>query len=251
MKKYFLLFLFICTMTGLRAASPDALFELGNKAYQRLQFDSAAHHYQQIEKQGLNSADLQFNLGNCYYKLKQVAPAIWHYERALALNPSDEDARANLNLANLLVIDKITPVPSLFYQRWLNALYKAYPADKMARASIASAWFILLSILLFLLSSSSNLKKFCFFSGALATVFLILCLLFAVQSKNKAEEAKDAILFASSAYIKSSPDSKSQDLFILHEGVKMQLLDHIGDWYRVRIANGNEGWIQQENFRTI
>ena len=253
MKKYILLLflLFLSTLSGLRAASSDGLFEQANKAYQRLQFDSAAKYYEQIESQGLASADLHYNLGNCYYKLKQVAPAILHYEKALKINPADEDARANLALANLLVVDKITPVPTLFYQQWLNGFSKQFPSDKLARFSIYCAWFILLSIVLFLLTGSGTWKKTFFFSGLLASILLILSLTLAFKNEQQESSEGAAILFSSSAYIKSSPDVKSQDLFILHEGVKMQLLDQIGDWCRIRIANGNEGWIEKDEIRVI
>lgn len=251
MKKHFLLLLFLCTLSGLRAASSDALFDQANKAYQRLQFDSAAKCYEQIESQGLTSADLQYNLGNCYYKLKQVAPAILHYEKALKMNPADEDARANLALANLLVVDKITPVPTVFYKQWMQGASTLFPADKLARVSIYCAWFILLSIVLFLLSNSSIWKKTFFFSGLLAGILLLIAVTMAFQNTQKESNAGDAILFSSSSYIKSSPDAKSQDLFILHEGVKMKVLDRISDWCRIRIANGNEGWIKKEDIQPI
>jgi len=59
------------------------------------------------------------------------------------------------------------------------------------------------------------------------------------HSKN----AHEAILISPTVTIKSSPDEKSVDLFVLHEGTKVQLKDQIGNWYEIRIANGSVGWI--------
>ena len=54
---------------------------------------------------------------------------------------------------------------------------------------------------------------------------------------------KEAIIFSPTVTIKSSPDEKSVDLFVLHEGTKVELIDNIGDWYEIRIANGSVGWL--------
>ena len=49
-----------------------------------------------------SSADLAFNLGDAYFRKGALGPAIWAFERALALDPSDEDARYNLDKARKL-----------------------------------------------------------------------------------------------------------------------------------------------------
>ena len=59
------------------------------------------------------------------------------------------------------------------------------------------------------------------------------------------------VINPSKAGVKSSPDDKSVDLFVVHEGTKVTVMDRIGIWKEVRIANGNSGWIQTKAIREI
>jgi SH3-like domain-containing protein len=42
---------------------------------------------------------------------------------------------------------------------------------------------------------------------------------------------------------KSSPDSSGTDLFVLHEGTKVEIEDEVGEWLEIRLSDGNKGWI--------
>ena len=64
-------------------------------------------------------------------------------------------------------------------------------------------------------------------------------------------ERKSAIIFSSGAYIKSSPDENSINLFMLHSGTRVDVLDELQNWKRIRIANGNEGWIPADAIEII
>ena len=55
-----------------------------------------------------------------------------------------------------------------------------------------------------------------------------------------------AIVFAPNVYIKSAPDEQSTDLFILHEGIKVEIIDKVGEWQKLRLADGKVGWIKEE-----
>jgi SH3-like domain-containing protein len=54
-----------------------------------------------------------------------------------------------------------------------------------------------------------------------------------------------------SSYVKSSPDEKGNDLFILHEGTKVEVLDELNDWKKIRIANGTVGWIKSGDIEMV
>ena len=60
-----------------------------------------------------------------------------------------------------------------------------------------------------------------------------------------------AIIFAQSLSVKSSPDSKSTDLFVLHEGVKVELLDSVENWRKIRLPDGKVGWIPGGSIQII
>ncbi len=76
-------------------------------------------------------------------------------------------------------------------------------------------------------------------------------MILASDSHHHALNPDEAIVMAPSAGVKSSPDDKSVDLFVIHEGTKVKVMDRIGNWKEVRIANGNSGWIQTKAIREI
>jgi SH3-like domain-containing protein len=52
--------------------------------------------------------------------------------------------------------------------------------------------------------------------------------------------------------VKSSPSAESsQDLFILHEGTKVEILDQVGSWSNIELADGRQGWIKSSDIETI
>jgi uncharacterized protein YgiM (DUF1202 family) len=69
----------------------------------------------------------------------------------------------------------------------------------------------------------------------------------------KASESKHdtAIIFTESVFVKSSPDDESKNLFLLHTGTKVNIEDEINGWYKIKIADGNDGWLETHNVKKI
>ena len=51
--------------------------------------------------------------------------------------------------------------------------------------------------------------------------------------------------------VKSSPDEKGSDKFVIHEGTKVILLDELNNWVKISIANGSNGWVEKQCFEII
>ena len=75
------------------------------------------------------SADVYYNLGNSYYKAGEIAKAVLNYERALLMKPGNSDIRANLEVARAKTIDKVEPVPEVFFVSWAKALINSMSVD--------------------------------------------------------------------------------------------------------------------------
>lgn len=43
--------------------------------------------------------------------------------------------------------------------------------------------------------------------------------------------------------VKSSPSETGTDLFLIYEGLKVEMTDSIGTWKEVKLADGNQGWL--------
>src|SRR6059036_404081 len=128
MKRWYLvLLLFICQT--LVAQEAVRQFEQANQLYRDGKYDQAAGLYEQVISNGYESAALYYNLGNACFKLKNTPSAILNYERAKRLAPHDEDILYNLRLANLRIVDKIEPIPQIFFIDWWRSLVNTFSSS--------------------------------------------------------------------------------------------------------------------------
>lgn len=233
------------------AGQEAVLFNQANKLYMDQSYEKAAEAYEKLVATGKVAPEVYFNLGNAYYKTGNVAAAVLNYERARRLRPSDADIAYNLRMANLTTIDKIEPVPQLFYEKWWEDFVYEGSINTRALIAVILFWGALLIAAVYLFTNSVIIKKATFF----LTLMLVLagsftCYLTYLQNRHL-NDHRAAIIFAASAYAKSSPDEKSANLFLLHAGTRIEVLDELKGWKKVRIANGNEGWIASDAIEII
>ena len=243
MKKISILILTVMFSVAVMAQNADERFEQANEAYNEGLYDQALTGYSAIETEGLESSVLFYNMGNTYYKMKDYPHAILYYEKALKLDPSDEDTRVNLEIANLAVVDKINPIPQSFLKRWWNSLRAAFPADGWAWLGVALFALLLACLFVFLMSRRTGLRKAGFFVGLVALVCLAFSVVFAIESQRRLTRQNEAIVMTPTVTVKSSPSTESVDLFVLHEGTKVWILDSARDRNKIRIADGSVGWL--------
>lgn len=223
---------------------PGDIFENANKNYQEKNFTHAIEDYGRLVDEGYVSSELFFNLGNAYFKTNNIANAIINYERAKLLSPDDEDILFNLKLANLRIVDKIEPVPELFILKWLKNIINGRTADQWATWAVVFLWVTFSFGCLFLFFNQAILKRIGFFIGVIFLLLTIISVIFGIR-KNRIDTIHPyAIVFVQNSYIKSAPDFQSTDLFILHEGVKVQIVETTHEWNKIKLADGKVGWIK-------
>lgn len=249
MKKIILLLFFYTLIV--RTGEIEHQFDLANQHYRNSEFGKAAEIYENILNNGFHSPELYYNLGNVYFKLDNIAAAILYYERAKLLSPSDEDINFNLKIANLKVVDKIETIPKVFFIEWWYNLTNVNNSSEWSKFSIIFLWTVLLSFVILKIVKSIALRKLTFILGIIFLFMSFLTLGFAyTQYKNENSKAS-AIIFAQNVTIKSSPDISGKDLFILHEGVKVEILDSVENWKKIKLADGKIGWIPGDALRII
>jgi len=106
--------------------------------------------------------------------------------------------------------------------------------------------------LLFILSPSVAGRRTGFFTGLVMILFAAFSLTFSIWQKKDYMRADDAIVMRPVTSVKSSPSSEaSKDLFILHEGTKVKIIDEVGSWNNIELADGRQGWIPSGDIETI
>jgi tetratricopeptide (TPR) repeat protein len=251
MKHFCLIFLILSLITLTSAEEVQILFDRANELYRTGDYKNAAAIYNNIIKNGYNNSSLYYNLANSYFKSDNLAGAIVNYERAKKISPNDEDINYNLRIVNLKVVDKIEPVPTLFFFEWWNSISKIFTSDSWAVLMIIALWNGLILVSLYRIAKTSLLRRI-FFFGAL---FLICSALVAgvyTLKQNQIERNENmAIIYSPSVTVKSSPDENGTDLFILHEGVKVEVLDKIEKWEKIKLADGKIGWLLSDTVEII
>ena len=61
----------------------------------------------------------------------------------------------------------------------------------------------------------------------------------------------EAVIFTPTLTVKSSPTKTAVDLFVIHEGTKVKILDTVDGWAKIKISNGSSGWIPLKSLERI
>ncbi len=230
----------------------DSLWTTANQAYMEGRWADAVADYEMISGMGLESAALYCNTGDAYFKDGNIPMAILYYERALKLDPSYEDARYNLELLNNIIQDRIDPVPDFILKVWAKDICYVMDSDAWAVCFLVLLALTLALALLFILGATAAGRRTGFFTGIVTLLLAIASLSFSLWQKNDYMSADDAIVMRPVTSVKSSPSAEaSTDLFILHEGTKVRILDTVGNWNNIELADGRQGWILSKDIEII
>lgn len=233
------------------AQDPEQLAAEAAKAYNVKQYPEAIAKYEKIIDGGYESYALYYNLGNAYYRNNEAAQAILYYEKALKMAPNNEDIKHNIEVANSNLIDKVEMVPELFYKRWWKHVINIMDIDTLAFVNIVLLSLALILIALYISISNIIIRKISFWAGISLLLIFGVGVLAASQRNHYLTTQHEAVIFTQTVNIKSSPDENSKDIFVLHEGTKVKLLDVVAEWQEIRIANGSVGWIKNSDIRKI
>lgn len=234
-----------------KALEPQKLIEQGNNLYKKGLFSQAASQYQVLVDSGYSSYELYYNLGNAYFKAKNTKAAILNYEKAKLLNPRDKDLDYNLSLVRSNLIDKIEIIPDIFFIEWIKSIRNIFSVNSWSFLSIG---FFILSLGLFLwyfFASEINMKKTAFYIGLSLLGFALVSGLFAYSEDRLLDNEKTAIIYVPAVTVKSTPAESGTSLFILHEGTKVQIIDKIDNWHKIKIPDGNQGWVKISDLAKI
>ena len=237
--------LIITILVSISSFASDQLFEKANRTYNNSDYTSAITLYDSILTIGLESSELYYNLGNCHYKAQNWANAIWHYEKSLKLERNDKTIQ-NLELANLKIIDRIEEIPQLFYKKWWSSFISIFNTFSWQLISILIIW---LALTLKILSQFTNYKNKYFLSILYSLLLISIFATYSSYQKNITK--KEAIIFTTSIVVNSEPKTNSTNLFTLHSGSKIEILDTNEEWINIKIANGSSGWIKESGCKVL
>lgn len=232
-------------------AQNETLFEEANTLYNEGKYGEAIDKYTAILETKNHSAPLYFNLANANYKLNNIAPSIFYYEKALQLSPDDSDIRNNIAFARNMTIDAIDTIPEGGLNKLLKNTTNTFSFDNWAKISVALVFCFVILFLIYYFAFSSIRKRFAFIGSLLSLFLLFVSLLFAFHKYNLDKIDNPAIVFAQESKVKSEPNLRSEESFRLHEGTKVQVLDTVNNWKKIKLSDGKTGWVSSDDIKLL
>ena len=248
--------LLMCLSTGAATAAPGQQAQQATKteadsAYVQGDFHRAVSLYEAVLANG-QSADLYYNLGNAYYRLDDITRAVLNYERALKLSPGDADIRFNLQMAQSKTVDKVVPESEMFFVTWYHSVTNLNSVDGWARLALGALALAIVLALVYLFSNPVWMRKVGFFGAAAMLLLFLVSVLFAWQQKREFAHRRGAIIMQGAVPVKSTPAKDGTDLFILHEGTKVNITDDsMREWKEIRVPDGKQGWVEATQIEVI
>ena len=223
-----------------------------DSAYAHEDFIQAAQLYTQLLDSLGGSAQLYYNLGNCYYRQDSIARAILCYERARLLDPSDDDIRMNLEMARAKTVDRVMPASEMFFVSLFHRLVLSLSLQTWAWLGILTFILMLCALAAYFFLPTLSGKKAGFTVAVIALLVCFFANIAAYQQLHKLENRASAVIMSSSVVVKSTPSQSGTDLFILHEGTRVEIEDDaMKEWVEIRMSDGKEGWLQRRDIEVI
>ena len=244
-------FLFVVSLISEADFDADSVFNRANRNYAVENFEEAIRQYNSIVDEGYESPELYFNLGNAFYKISNYPRAILYYEKALLHDPRNENIRFNLEKAQIYIVDQINEIPEFVIKRWWHVIVGLFHSDFWA---VFSLLFFILGIagfLLFALTNRISLRRMGFYTGLVLILFSVLSFVMASEAKSMLVNSNGAIVMTPTVTVKGSPNISSTDLFIIHEGTKVYILDEFDEWFEVVLSDGKQGWISKLDIEPV
>lgn len=239
-------------LTGmLRAAGPEDALKEAETAFAEGNYAKAVEQYKALLEQGYTGSELLYNLGTAALHASDFGTARLALERALLLDPADPDVLANLEALKKQLPDQFEEVPPFAPVAWWRRLAGMLSTD---------AWSVLLILLAWLLAglvfakmrglglAGKPLPAWLLPTGA---VVLVLGASLLFTRWKMLSSHKEAVVMVAEVPVTSAPDEYGQELHRLHAGTKVEVLDRIGDFYKVELPNGDTGWLPEEALERI
>jgi tetratricopeptide (TPR) repeat protein len=243
------------------AKTTARLIEQADSAYTTDDFATAAQLYTQAIDSIGSSTALYYNLGNAYYRMGHLGKAIVNYERALRLDPTNQDARDNLEFVNAKITDKIGDNGTFISNTIDNIVSSAHP-NTWSMIALISFILMLGGAVVYIFMENIAIRKIGFFGGIVLLIISIITNIFAITGTNKAKSHTSAIVIEPSTILSTSPrqpKDRNEEAFLLHEGTKVEILDSVTvpadtagrKWYDVSIDNSHRAWISSTAIEKI
>jgi len=227
------LFFSLAIWLGIALAGPgQGSFDVGVVAARRGDHVQAESGFRDALAAGAFDPAVYHGLGNALYRQGKRGPAIAAWRRALALDPNHPDVAANLDRARHESEDRIeqTANPGIFFwQTWLAPNVILYAGS--GAVSLGLWWLLLCRIRRLPISP-------------LAVVVPIgIGALFLASTLQSQSAPQGGVVVVPQVAARSALGPVGVDLFVLHAGAEVTILEEDGEHVLISLPDARKGWM--------
>jgi len=231
--------------------SPTNSFNEGINFFQQKNFDEAIRKFESILSSGNESTETYFNLGNCFAEKREWGKAILNYERALLLSPRDKNSQNNLAFANTKIEDDFEKIPNFFLAQWWQNIRNFAASRTWSIFGLLFLWGGIAGMIFYIIGKERSIRKRGFLGGLASLGLCLLLFGLSYSSMKTIQNSEEAIILTPQISLYPQPSEKSNPIFEIHEGTKVKILEKLTSWYKVRLVNGDVGWITETALEKI
>ena len=229
-----------------------AHFDRANQLYLDGDYQNAVSRYSKVVEAGIEHPDLFFNLANAYYRSGSIGLAVLFYEKSLQIDPADEAAKSNLAIVRKELIDRVVmPEGGTVGEPMWHGFIRGLSIGWLTWTFLI---FYLLAFAVMIgrrLTLSQSLNRLLFWVNI---PILSLSLVFGALLASRIyiqEKIHHGVVVSNTAALREGPERVAKVLMEVHAGLKVRLLNEVGDFTRVRLANGVEGFVASQQVGRI
>jgi hypothetical protein len=242
MKKILVFILLLSIAFNMYPENSDReIFRNGITCFSKKEYDRALKYFIEMKNKGYDNFELNYNIASCYYKMEKLGYSRFYFERALFFKPFDRNLMSNLKL----IYSKVLTDPVIGEQEIMNKRMIFF-----IPLAVLSALIVLLAVstavFLFIFFKRKNLRR-------LSLVFIIVSLslmllfTFAFMLQYHDFHKKIYVITSNSANIYLLPNESETVLNTVNEGNKGDVISINGDYAKIRLMDGSDGWVKRND----
>lgn len=218
-----------------------------NDAYDAGQYQVSIENYEALLEQAFDQGLLHYNLGNAFLRQGELGRAISSYLRARLRLPRNRDIRANLEFARESRKDDLAPPQVSGISRALFFWHYTLSRSELWQIMLFSnlLFWGLLAAAVFFLPHSELLRW---------TVVGVLIPLMATAGSllvHRMAASVVVVVVPPEVNVHSGTSADTEVRFQLHAGSEVRWVEQIGEWIRIDLPDGEQGWIDSRHAEIV
>ncbi|MBD3169139.1 MAG: tetratricopeptide repeat protein [candidate division Zixibacteria bacterium] len=219
-------------------------FRQGIEYYNEGDYIGAIEVFSDLVDRGYRRSELYYNLGCAYFKSGTLGKAILNFNRALELDPSDEDARINLQYARSFTIDKIEELDRSFIWEIYEGIINLLNINTGLIINALILWLFALIVIAIIWFKWRN--KFAWYVFSITLLLLITASAISAYRINNEMNTRNGVLIVKQADVRTGPGDDFSLQFTAHEGLEFEIESEREGYWRIQLKNGLKGWVEQD-----